>query len=787
MKRISLNFLYPLGALIILTVVLNMKVFMVPPLGTFLNPFIGIVQNENGTDLNKEINAGRTLGVEILFDDRAVPHIFAKNQKDLFFAQGYVCASDRLWQMDFLSYASAGRLSEVLGEEFLENDRAQRRNGMLKAAEMSLKFIEKDAETKLALDNYTAGVNAYIESLSYADLPLEYKLMDYRPEPWTNLKSVLVMKYMSALLSGYEEDVAASYARMTLGEEEYDMLYSNFCIQKSGNGFALERIADTLPEMDYIDYSFLKSIPEIAESQFNPRLGSNSWVIGPDKSKSGAAILCNDPHLSLSFPAIWYEVQLKSDVQNVYGYSIPGVPSVIIGFNENISWGLTNGSTDVRDYYKLLLKDDYSYYQYDGKWRETEMRIEEIKIRYGKPYYDTVYYSIHGPIYSDAQFGNPESVGCAINWSLHDPSNEFLTFIKLNKASNYQDFSKAVKYYKCPVQNFSYADVDGNIALHHQGKILEHKWKDRGKFILDGTKSSHFSKQTLKEPLPHEYNPSQGYVFSANNNPYGLQNGLMIYGHYSELRADKIESSLSAKGKFSLEDMKSLQLDNTNRLAELALPILLKRMKGYSHQYLNEFSRWDCEYTKDSKLAPVFESWWNNIRDKTWDELMRSEHLKKLPDDLVLLDLICNDPSNKYFDLLSTEKVETASDILRIAFKKTINNVDPGQKWETMNDVSLMHLTNIQALSRLLAPSGGHPNAINAMSYNWGPSLRMVVEMGKRPKAYGIYAGGQSGNPASVEYDRYIGDWAEGRYYELHFFVNEREAKSKTQYKWSIK
>lgn len=787
MKRISLNFLYPLLALILLVYVLDRKVFMVPPLGTFLNPYVGVVQNEADKDLNQNIDLGMSEEVEIIFDERAVPHIFAKSQKDMFFAQGYVCASDRLWQMDFMSYASAGRLSEILGPDYLDFDRVQRRNGMLRSAEISLLFIEEDPETKSALDSYTEGVNSYIKSIPFVELPIEYKLMDYRPEPWSNLKSVLIMKYMSALLSGYEDDIASSYMEMILGNEEYDKLFPNYSINENRDSFGLDLIRDTLPINNYVDYSFLESSTSITPSSFNPRLGSNSWVLAPEKSATGNAVLCSDPHLNLSFPAIWYELQLNSVEQNTYGYAIPGVPGIIVGFNESISWGLTNGSADVRDYYKLELDSDYSHYKYDDKWVETEMSIEEIKVRNGDTFMDTMYYSVHGPIFSDYRFGTPDSKGFAINWSLHYPSNEFLTFIKMNKAENYAEFKDAIKHYKCPVQNFSYADGEGNIAMHFQGNINMNSWKDKGRFILDGTKSSQFVRETMGDQLPYLYNPNQGYVLSANNNPHEIADSVLVYGHYSEIRADKIKEELSSKNKFSVEDMKLLQLDNTNRLAELALPVLLEFMKSSKNSFLNKMANWACNYSLDSELALVFESWWKHIKINTWDELTRFKNVKKIPDDLVLLNMICNEPNSAYFDLILTDKVETASDIVQISFDNIWQNVGIHQNWGSLNTVNIMHLMDIDAFSKIGLKQEGHPNAINAISRNWGPSLRMIVEMGEHPKAYGIYVGGQSGNPASNEYDRFVDDWANGQYYDLKFFVNKEEAAAQSSNKWIIK
>lgn len=788
MKRLSYNFLFPLLALIVLTTTLSRKIFMAPPFGIFLNPFRGAVQNEKTTTGELELDYGRRSTIKIMFDEREVPHIFAGNQNDLFFAQGYTSASDRLWQMDFLSYVSSGRLSEILGRDLLDYDRRQRRSGILSSAIAALKFIESNEETKQALDNYTEGVNKYINQLNKTDLPLEYKLLDYRPEPWTNLKSVLIMKYMAAMLSGYEDDVPSSYLVAALGKKEYDKLFSNFIINEKSERFSVDLMKDSLPDNSYIDLTFLESAPQISNSSFNPKLGSNNWAIAPSKSMSGKAILCNDPHLNLSLPAIWYELQLNSNEMNVYGYSIPGTPGVIIGYNRHIAWGLTNGSTDVRDLFKLELKNDYSQYKFDGHWKNTDLTVEEIKVRNSQSFYDTIYSTIHGPISSDFRFGQKEKQGLAANWTLSDPSNEFLTFIKLNKAATYNDFKEAIQYYKCPVQNFTYADVKGNIATHLQGEIRKRDWSGKGKFILDGTKSDHLSTQLLTTELPVVYNPSQGFVFSANNNPFYKTLYFDVNGHYDELRSNKIKQLLSMEKKFTVEDMKLMQLDNTNRLAELSLPLLLDFVSTDSSKYVNMFRKWDSKCSKETELAFVFDQWWKHLREHTWDELKRFKKVEKFPDDLILLDLISNHPNDKYFDLLSTEKIETAGDIIRLSLKEvTQDPSQPPMKWNDFNKIDIVHLSKIPAFSKMGIQSTGHPHAINALSKNWGPSLRLIVEMTETPQGYGVYAGGQSGNPASKEYDRFVEDWEKGTYYKLHFFLNEEEAKLHTNHKWIIR
>lgn len=787
MKKLSLRFLFPLLLLILLTTIMNRTMVILPPLGPLFNPFRGVVQNEKSSHHELNLNCERKSLIEILFDERAVPHVFAGNQNDLYFTQGYVTASDRLWQMDFLTYVAAGRFSEILGRDLLDYDRQQRRTGILAAAKTSLEFIEKDAETKLALDNYTEGVNMYLHHLSDADLPVEYKILDYRPEPWTNLKSVLIMKYMGALLSGYEEDASSSYLLAALGKKEYDKLFSNYLIDESKDRFSLDLLKDSLTASSYIDFSFLGSSPPSSTDSFNPRLGSNSWAIGPKKSVSGSAILCNDPHLNLSFPAVWYEIQLHSSEMNVYGYSIPGTPGVIIGYNQNIAWGLTNGSIDVRDLFKLELKRDYSQYKFEGSWKNTELTIEEIKIKNSKAFYDTIFHTIHGPIESDFRYGNKERAGFATSWTLYDPSNEFLAFVKLNKASNYLEFKEAIQHYRCPVQNFTYADTKGNIARHLQGKIQKSNWSGRSQFILDGTRSDHLPSGILTYQLPYACNPDVGFVCSANNNLFGKTDSFYVGGHYSELRSDRIKQLLSKAGKFTVEDMKLMQVDNTNRLAELAVPILIKFLTGNNEKYKKKFSEWNYKYDKDSEVSLLFERWWASIRSNTWDELSRFRKVDKQPDDLVLLNLINNEPNNKYFDKLSTNKIETAKDIICLFLDSlTKSGVTSSMKWKDYNKISIMHLSEIPAFSKMEIPSSGHPEAINALSKNWGPSVRFIVEMKEKPQGYGVYAGGQSGNPASKEYDRFIDDWTSGKYYKLNFFQNKEEANSKTIYKWTI-
>ncbi|MEO1628033.1 MAG: penicillin acylase family protein, partial [Bacteroidota bacterium] len=701
--------------------------------------------------------------------------------EDLYYAQGYLTASQRLWQMDFISYAAAGRFSEIIGDPFLAYDRLQRRMGILDAAKKSLELINQHPASKQALESYTNGVNAFIQSLHFKALPFEYKLLDYEPERWTPLKSVLVIKYMANLLAGYEEDISMSKMRMALGKEDFMKLFPD---RHSYTTQASPSPEDTLantPFGDYLNYSFLIRNARTLSYNYNPRLGSNSWAVSGARTQSGNPMLCSDPHLNLLLPSTWFELQLVSKKCNAYGVSIPGVPGVVIGFNKDLAWGITNGATDVKDWYKLELSKDYQSYKFEGAWHKTKQTTEEIKIRGNATFVDTIYHTQHGPIVIDSAFNQtPEVKDHAMRWTLNDPSNEIRTFLELAKANNYQTFRQAIQHFQCPIQNFTYADRFGEIAVHHQGAVYE-KWAGQGKFVLDGTRKDHlYEKKLTNEQLPQTHNPASGLVFSANNHPPLLSSSShYLNGAYSEIRSNRLQAVFADKEKFSLSDMQQLQLDNTNQFATDALPILLQRLAtakptlaqldGY--QQLQE---WDKTYTTQSKQAVLFERWMSAFEEMVWDEITSYDFYLKLPERYVLLQLLQSEPQNAFFDLQSTEAIETADDLLVRSFEEVTINFEENT-WGEVNQVQFTHLSFLEGLSSPTYPSSGHPDALNALSTDWGPSWRMVVELGERPLAYGICAGGNSGILNSPEQTQSIKDWLAGTYYELHYYLNKEE------------
>ena len=368
-----------------LIVVLNSNLVLPAPLGKLLSPQHGVWQNAESVSANFTTNltfpqlSGK---VDVYLDERLVPHIFAEQENDAYFVQGYLHAKFRLWQMELQTFAAAGRASEILGEKGLEHDREFRRLGMVYAAEIALQVLEQDPVLKSQCDAYTAGVNSYIETLTESSLPLEYKLIGYKPEKWSNLKTSLFLKYMSWDLAGRDDDFEMTNAKNYFSADDFAKLFP--AIQDSldpiipkGTIFDTQKVFPVAPAN--ADSVYLNSHELAVNETSKPDRGngSNNWAVSGLKTKSGAPILCNDPHLNLNLPSLWYEIQISTPSFNAYGVSFPGSPGVIIGYNDSCAFGFTNGGRDVRDYFEIKFKDDTRQeYLFNGQWMKTKFRMK---------------------------------------------------------------------------------------------------------------------------------------------------------------------------------------------------------------------------------------------------------------------------------------------------------------------------------------------------------------------------------------------------------------------------
>jgi penicillin amidase len=797
-----LKFVFALAFTLALIIALNSKLGQAPPFGKFLNPFTGFWQNAESVKgwKDEEANlAGLKEEVKVYFDDRLVPHVFAKNDEDLYYMQGYITAKFRLWQMEVQTHNAAGRTSEIVGDKTLENDRLQRRIGLGYGAEAAQEYIAKDPESKKLIEAYCAGVNAYIHSLKPKDYPLEYKLLNYAPEEWKPVKVALLLKNMANMLSVYEYDIENTNFIAKYGEANFRKLYPDYWpgddpIIPAGTKFETPvNPADTTTAVaaDKTLESFNNILAKPDEIN-----GSNNWAVNGTKTKSGKPILCNDPHLQLMLPSIWYEMHLVSPNMNVYGATLPGSPAVVIGFNDSISWGVTNAGRDVRDWYRLKFKDDSKdEYEYNGEWVKTEKRYEHFKLA-GKPeFIDTVLYTRFGPVVFDNSFGIAQNKKyLAMRWTAHLPSNEFKTFYQLNCGKNYNDYLHALESYTCPAQNFVFASRSGDIAIKEQGKFpIRSKAGEQGKFVSDGTTAKdEWTDFIPNSANPTSYNPERGFVSSANQHP--TDSTYPYYypgvGTYEQFRNRRINKLLSEGKDIDVAFMKKMQDDNYNLFAQEALPVLLSlldttKIKERDELALAKMDDWDYYNNPNSKGAVYFEEWWTTLSDSLWDEMADPKNPMKKPNQVTTIALLQNDTVSDFYDILSTPQKETRSQLVTLAFTnameklaKQYNSLEAVADWGTHKATKVAHLAKQDAFSSLNVYNGGNRGIINATNSTHGPSWRMIVDEGDM-KGYVVYPGGQSGNPGSRFYDNMVKTWADGNYYEANFIKTGDELGAK--------
>ncbi len=847
---------------------LNNKIGSYPPIGKFLDPFHGYVGNND--DIKNKIKFINTKNsLEIIWDENNIPHIFAENENDMYMAQGYVVANDRLWQMDFISRLHAGKLSEIIGynKDILKSDRFMRRLGIVDGAKASLSTIAQciniNNESYLDWDglsecpdgyrkkinhpnvynmlvSYSNGVNFFIDNLDWSNVPIEYKILDYYPEKWNPLKTCILLKAMSLDLSGRNTDLLYTTIASKFNQEAANFLYPEkpyknvpIISTKKSISRPSKIPQDCNENFSYPDITLSLDVPRMN----NSGIGSNNWAVHKNLTKNKSSLLANDPHLGLNLPNVWYVMQLSGPDKNnpsqyldVMGATIPGAPGILSGFNNYIAWGETNGEDDVSDFYQIEIDPrNKNNYIYEGKSIPFITKEEKIIIRgdaltLPSIYIDTIKLTNeHGPIIVDssnldmAKFSQGIStiysdINLAFKWVAHEPTSEIIAFYKMNHATSYKDFINALKYYECPIQNFVYADIDGNIAMHHNGKIPI-RCESYNKHVLYGNSSQFIWDSFIPfDELPKELNPQRGYVSSANQFPipdevnYYYLPGVYWPAHRAS-RINNMLNEITKDGNATIDDMKNIQNDNFNKYAQDILPYLLS--KELKNQIKNDSSliniykaldKWKDNPIHNANMfePTIFDEWYKQLNNKVWADLFidengnkKTDYNKVFPLYDILLKVIespsehfwVDEQNNKIFwiDDETTYEKETIDDIIFISFVNAIDSLTekfPDKDYTQWyyyeyRGTDIHHIlpnSSFDAFSRLKIPTSGSRWSPNAMQKKFGPSWRYIVEMQKdNIEAIGIYPGGQSGNPNSKNYDNYIDKWNKGEYLDLNF------------------
>ncbi|MEB2779642.1 penicillin acylase family protein [Algoriphagus sp. C2-6-M1] len=788
------GFLIVLALTIALAVAVSTPFGAVPPLAPLLDPFHGFWQNSISEDeLAEEELELNKLGseVKVIYDENLIPHIFASTEADLYRAQGYITAKHRLWQMEFQTIAAAGRISEIVGPIAVDLDRMTRRKGLAYGAEKGMEFIqENDPDSFQLLEAYADGVNQYIDQLTDARLPVEYKILNYRPEHWSAFKSILLLKYMTDMLVG-DRDLEYSNLRKIIGETMLNKLYPEYPkgvepIIEPGHKWGFVPLSVSRP--DSINYPndqlVIDPLPQPEEGT-----GSNNWAVSGSKTKNGNPILANDPHLSLNLPSLWYAMQLTTPEHSVKGATLPGALGVISGFNKNIAWGVTNATRDTRDWYKITFQDkSRKAYRYGDKWKQTTFRVEEIKVKGEEVFLDTVVYTHYGPVVYDKTFNSKrQDINFALKWNVHEGSNEQKTFILLNTAKNYEDYTSALDNYTAPAQNFVFASKSGDIAMRIQGKFPL-KWKGQGKFFMDGADP----RMEWQGYIPNEQNastlnPSRGFVSSANQHPTDSTYPYYVFDNsYEFYRNRRLNSRLSKMSNITIEDMQLLQFDDYYLHAAEALPMMLELLgsgadnDAAAKKYISLMKEWDYYADPNQKGPTIFYIWWRKTYRQIWKDLSDNSAPIVLPSYYQTVLFMKNEPKGAVFDLKNTTEMETAATHVMQGFTDMLAEMKKWEEdegdftWANYKKTTIRHLVpQFKSFSAENVYTGGGAGIVNATSGTHGASWRMVVELGPEVKAFGIYPGGQSGNPGSKYYSNFIAKWANGEY--LNFDLRTKD------------
>jgi penicillin amidase len=784
-----------------------------PALGAFLDPAHGVwsLARAAASPVAPDARvAGLSAPVEVVYDERAVPHIFATSEDDAYRALGYVVARDRLFQLYAQTLAAAGRLTEIGGAQALDLDREMRHLGLPRAAEALPARVGDTSITVRIARAYADGVNAYIAAMPASELPLEFRLLGRRPPKWEPVDTYMLLNRMGWTLANIANERSRTIAAAKVGVAAADALFpddSPIVEPIQPNGQSAPRFdASPLPPPGSPDSAgtLLGAATDAwlssrrlarADDEDAPWKASNNWAVMPSRSATGHALLAGDPHLDLSLPSIWYEAHLVVPGKlDAYGATIPGAPAIVLGFNREVAWTFTNTGADVMDFYVEQVDDDRhpTRHRVDGAWRPIESRVEVYRGPKGETVaVDTVYYTFRGPMQ------RVRDRWLSLRWTVLDAGGEAAGFIEGARARTAREFEDAMaRAYRAPAQNMLAADRGGHIAIRSTGRYPIRA--RNGSVPLDGTSSANDWKGDLPvEKWPQAFDPAQGFLASANQQPVDPRAvDFWFGGSYDPWRALRINALLRADSAVTVDDMRRFQTDPGSARADFYVPYFLnaarhvaERDSGPSRKVLAEaartLNRWDRRYVMSNTGAVLFEAALREAALRTWDELASSNGVRGVTPSSAVFARLMHDSASAWWDDRTTPQVEDRDAILASALVSAYLATrqrygtpgDSGWRWSNVHKVNIPHLLRLPALSAIGLPIEGGPGTLSpiAIGGSNGPSWRMVVELGPTVHAWTTYPGGQSGNPASPRYRDRIPQWLAGTLEAVHVPVRASE------------
>ena len=728
--------------------------------------------------------------VTVRRDERGIPYIEAANDDDLYFAQGYVTASDRLWQMDLLRRTVRGELSEIFGQATLSQDKTQRVFGFAGILEQTTAHLPPNLNA--ALNAYAKGVNAFIDSLTDKSMPPEFAILQYKPRHWTPADSLGVGKILAEYLSSsWQLDIMrASLAGLPQAKREALLPETSpldVIVVGSDRGPSRTKASRVITARP--DAELLFQLNKMMESEHESldRLGlfqqtletlpaSNNWVVSGGRTASGKPLLANDPHIPVSAPGIWHQIELISPGIRVAGVTFPGAPGIVVGHNERIAWGATNLGPDVQDVYlEKFDKDNPNRYLTPAGWRDAEVRHEQIKVRknFGDAATDTQTFDVtvtrHGPIVLEK-----DSNRYALRWPAFDPASlESAGLFDANRAHNWKEFTEAMSLYGGPTENFIYADVDGHIGYYGAGRIPIRKNGD-GSVPYDGsTDEGEWVGFISFDKLPHVYDPPAGMIVTANQRVVGTDYPFFLSHVWEEpYRARRIFNLLSEKPKLNTEDFRRIQSDVYSIPGVIFARAAAKTLKSSPNGAANEaglisdFEKWDGMMNADSRVAPMVAQMRSAFGRRILNAALEPDLAKNYNwrESDVLIDKIVSDQPPDWLP----KEFSTYAELLRASYadaRQSLSNIlgADESKW-TWGGIAIARFPHALAQAPFIGaqfaiapfPQNGSDGVVNVGS---GVSMRFIADTSDWDKTLNGIPLGESGLPASPHWKDQLDDW----------------------------
>ena len=749
--------------------------------------------------------AGLQAPVTVHRDEYGIPQIYAENAHDLFFAQGYIHAQDRLFQMDFQRRVGTGTLSEVLGDSTLKTDKFLRTLGTARAAAHDLTLM--DADTLALLSAYADGVNAFINA-NKDHLPVEFRILGYKPAPWEPLHSVVWGEMMAWNLGGnWENELMNAQLIEKMGAEKAAELMP---LYPAEGPFIIPEEVKSFAGLDSVDMDAVWAIKRLFNTDL-PGVGSNDWVVAGSRTTTGMPLLADDPHLGMQIPSVWYAAGLHGGGFDVTGVSFPGVPGVVIGHNNRVAWGVTNVGPDVQDLFiEKINPQNPNQYEFKGQWQDMQLIEERIPVKdQAEPVVQTVRVTRHGPLLNDVSSDiGADAPPLALQWTALQGMTLSQSILMIDRAQNWDEFRNALRYFSAPSQNFVYADVDGNIGYQVPGQIPIRAQGDGRVPVPGWTGEYEWTGFIPYEELPFVYNPDVGYIATANNKvvpdsyPY-----LIATDWAAPYRARRIVQLIESKPKLSPDDFAAIHGDVYMLPADVLVPLLDKADFSAASQPVQKalalMKSWDRHMDAGAPQPLIYQQFVKDLlREGVADEVTAAageelaqnyqEQFQNL--NLQALVALAGQPDSAWWDDVRTPETERLSQIVARAFTKTVETLqaahgdDPaGWRWGDVHWTNFDHLVFAQvsplngAFNRKVAARGGGVT-VDAAGPDYktfvmqsGASYRQIVDLSNLPASRFIYTTGQSGNVFSRHYDDLIELWQQVQYIPMHFDKAEIE------------